>query len=289
MEKEKKEDKKVDLFLILISYLIYPIVYFFSFRSTIFGDIAFAVTIVFILSVLYFFLKKKYHNSFRLVILLGLHLLIFPFIQVTVFKAHNSEFTFNSDFLNQKIILAKSDLSKIDGADGLKQIIHENKFHLINHEIPDKLIGKTFYFKDYSIAIKKADWRLWRHPNNRPSPSNKTKIINRIPKKIIIDFHSIQKRLNFEIANETFLEKINKIIHESKELTEFIKNPILIVKSNDIWLDSVSGFLLGNVKPNSRLSQIIQLIQLFNLFLITLILSDLIVNSKWLTLSRKNT
>lgn len=288
--KKEKQDNKVDmLFVLIVFFLNYGIVYFFSFRSTIYGDIAFAVSLVFILGVLYFHLKKKYHNSLRLIILLGLHLLILPFIQVTFFKLNNSEFVFSSDFLNQKIILAKSDLSKIDGAEALKQIVRENKFHLLNHEIPDKLIGNTFYFRDYSIAIKKADWRMGNRPNDRQPPNNKAKIVNQIPKKIIIRFFSIQKRLSFEIRNDTFLEQINKIINESNELNEFIKKPILIVKSNDIWLDSVSGFLLGNVKPNSRLSQIIQLLQLFNLFLITLVLSELIISSGWLTITRKNT
>lgn len=290
MKNEKREDVKVGLFLVLFYFLTNTIPYFFSFRSTIYGDIIFAFSLLSILLVLYIYLKKKYYNSFRLIILFGLHLLVLPFIQVSIFKYNNSEFVFNSEFLEQKIILAKNELRKIDGADALKQIIFDQKFELLNQEIPDKYIGKIFNFENYSISIESTDWRLYNRPNDRKSPSKKENtinVINHIPKKISVDFFDNKKTITFQINNETFEKRINELINEFKELTKFIKDPILVVKSNDIWLDSVSGFLLGNVKPNSRLTQMIQLFQLFNLFLITLVVSELIISSGWITLQRK--
>ena len=64
-----------------------------------------------------------------------------------------------------------------------------------------------------------------------------------------------------------------------------IQNPKQFIPYNDIWLDSVTGFVFGFIKPLSKLSQIIRFLQLIAAYFLFHMISSWLKTSKILNIS----
>lgn len=285
MESKVGKDVPV-IFYVIVQGVLYTLPYFFSFKSNLYFDIAFCLIEILALILTYVYLRKKFARIGRFLTLISLHILILPGLQVAFFYSDYKQFAFNQDFLDQKVSIANQELKKLEGSDDFVQIIKDKKFSLLQSEIPDSCIGKKYKFDNYSIGFRKAE-RQRNRPNHRKSPSDTLSPPNNYIKIGDIYFFDSKKKVSLLISNEKFIDVLTNAIKEREILISFIKNPVLAVRSNDIWLDSISGFLLGNVKPNSRISQMIQLIQVFNLFLLTLVLSEFIIKSNYFSIQQK--
>lgn len=91
----------------------------------------------------------------------------------------------------------------------------------------------------------------------------------------------------FNIIDETIEIAIRNKLEERNELLYLLKNPIISVGYSDVWIECSTGFLLGNLRPISSISQILQLIQIFLLFVTATIVGNFISSTKSLMITKK--
>lgn len=262
------------------SLLVIPILigeFLFYDHDYLISDLFDLFLIVFLLGYIHLTFKKTYKNIGMFVILLFSLLVIFPLIQIILYSSNDKHFVYNQEFLNYKKEIIQHEIENFESIDLVDSILISNHDNYLNCWISNDLINDTIIINGISVLIEK------NHNINRPTDRNGGGYIQ---KTITLLSNTNKNNLLISIYNEPLKSGLLRMKNEYFHLKKIEQNPRLDIRRKDIWIDSISGFLLGNIKPISSISQIIQLFQILNLFILGIIMSQIILNSNYLIIKK---
>jgi hypothetical protein len=145
----------------------------------------------------------------------------------------------------------------------------------MNKRINDSLVSKKIFYKDYYLKILTNE-------NSRKRTREKAH-------DKIIEFYSInsKKLATIYLSSGTLISGINEKVRERNKLLILLNNPKKDIHFADLWLDTISGFIFSNIKPLTRLPQIIQLLQIFSLFIFGYMMTTFIDTSSKFKITKK--
>ena len=259
-------DKK-DYTLITMFLASYTVKFIFSDKYRNFAEILFLVVITITLFYFYNVYKKLYHNIGNFTITTFLILGAFPFCHYLIYNSDNNNYTFSQEYINLKRNEIKLELNRYKDCNELSKISKKNPPNFLSKKIDDSLMFKKIIYKDYYLKIL---------PNN-----NLRRPTERGFSDKIIEFYTIKsKKLGtIYLTSGSLISGINEKIKQRNELVVLLNNPKKNIHFADLWLDSISGFVFSNVKPLTRLPQIIQLFQIFSLFIFAYMMTTFLDSS----------
>lgn len=261
-------------FLIITTLLIIILKYAFGGDFSIkYGETIYLLLIGVLLFFLYILTSKKYNNMSTFFLLTFLLVGLLPYCHYLLYSNNKDNYSFDNDYLKNNIVNYKKELLRYKDSVSvfeLKTISYQAK-------VDTTLKNKQQRIKDYIFVVKDSANIETRRPDDR-SPNQKKIDVYKNNKKIAT------LKLNSGLLNDD-------IAHYLKEMNNIkakIKNPEKFIPYNDIWLDSVTGFIFSFIKPLSKLSQIIRLLQLVTAYFLFNMISSWLKLSKSLNVTRKN-
>ena len=147
---------------------------------------------------------------------------------------------------------------------------------ILESTVVDSLLGSTIKIDNFYLKIGER--------NNLRRPISREYIAKTID---VFTINSIDKIGTFNICEETIKEAINLKLDNRKKLLKVNSNFYDQIQFKDIWIETATGFLLGNLKPISFWTQLIQLIQIFILFIIATMTGNFISNCEILNIEKR--
>ena len=110
---------------------------------------------------------------------------------------------------------------------------------------------------------------------------------------IFVDYLNISDSSGNSILSDSFFPQKTIRIYFSDYLNNLLKANKVIEKSahiadRDIWVESISGFLFGDIKTVSTLAKFIRLIHLIIVYYLIIMISKLIEHKKWFEVKKES-
>ena len=229
------------------------------------------------IALIYFYnvYKKLYHNIGNFTITTFLILGAFPFCHYLIYNSDNNNYTFSQEYINLKRNEIKLELNHYKDCNELNKISRNISPSFLSKKINDSLIFKKIIYKDYYLKIL---------PNNNVSRPTERESSDKI-----IEFYTIKsKKLGtIYLTSGSLISGIKEKIKQRNELIVLLNNPKKDIHFADLWLDSISGFVFSNIKPLTRLPELIQLFQIFSFFIFAYMLNTLLDSSTKFKITKK--
>ncbi|MDQ1164879.1 hypothetical protein [Flavobacterium sp. SORGH_AS_0622] len=262
-------------FLIITTLLILLLKYIFGGQFPIrYGEIIYLIAIAGLLFFLFILTRGRYSNMSTFFILTFLLIGLLPYFHYLNYSYNKENYSFNNEYLHKNIHSYKDELKKYKDS----VFISELKFKLYNRKLNLLLENKKQKISDYTFVVKSISEKGAATPNQGPigRPNDRGNLEKEV------DIFKIDKKIiTLKLGTGNLIDGIDQYIKEINLLNTKIQNPKQFIPYNDIWLDSVTGFVFGFIKPLSKLSQIIRLLQLINAYFLFHMISS------WLKISKK--
>jgi len=268
-----KDKKNYTLLIMLLAS--YTVKFIFSDKYRNFAEILFLIVITITLIYFYNVYKKLYYNIGNFTITTFLILGAFPFCHFLIYNSDNNNYTFSQEYINLKKNEIKLELNNYKDCNELNKISKNLSPNLLSKKIDDSLMFKKIIYKDYYLKIL---------PNN-----NIRRPTKRESRDKIIEFYTIKsKKLGtIYLTSGSLISGINEKNRQRNELIVLLNNPKKDIHFADLWLDSISGFVFSNIKPLTRLPQLIQLFQIFSLFIFAYMMTTFLDSSTNFKITKK--
>ena len=241
-------------------------------------EIMFLILVVLILLYVLIVYSPRFKNLNTFILLLTSHLILLPILQIIIYANDSKQFAIDPNFINQKENEIENELRDYRNSEILSELLKSKRLKNSDFSRYNEYISED----STKFIIKSQGEFVNNHPaadrEERRSADYHVIIIIRNTDSIII-------RRSEEISSK---DAIRNLLKRKSELLRELNNPNRRIERMDLWLDSISGFLLGNIKPNSKLSQVVQLVQIFLLSTIAILFGDFIVNMDSLKIRPKN-
>jgi len=262
-------------FLIITTLLIFILKYIFGGQVSIkYGEIIYLISIGALLFFLFILTKEKYSNMSTFFILTFLLIGLLPYFHFLNYSYNQENYSFNNGYLDKNIKNYKEELKNYKDS----VLISELKSEFYNSKLNVLLENKKQKINEYIFVVKSISEKGAVTPNEGPlgRPNDR----GNLEKEVSI-FKNNKKITNLKLGTGNLFDGIDQYKKEIILLNTKIQNPKQFIPYNDIWLDSVTGFVFGFIKPLSKLSQIIRLLQLINAYLLFHMISS------WLKITKK--
>lgn len=261
--------KNKEFSLIIISSLLISVLkYIFGEEMSIkYGETVFLILIAVILYSLFNLTRERYSNMSTFYFLTFMLIGLLPYFHYLNYSYDKENYSFNNEYLNKNIKNYKEELKNYKDS----VFIFDLKSKFPNTKI-NLLEDRKQKIKEYTLIVKSIS-----KDDERPNDRNTEKEVDIFKNNIRIT------TLKLESGN--LIDGINKFTKEMNLLKTKIQNPKQFIPYNDIWLDSVTGFVFGFIKPLSKLSQIIRFLQLINAYFLFHMISSCLKISKTLNIS----
>lgn len=260
--------KKEFSFIIIPTLFISILKYIFGEELSIkYGETAFLIYLAVILYYLFILTKERYSNMSTFYFLTFLLIGLLPYFHYLNYSYNKENYSFNNEYLDKNIINYKQELENYKDSVfifDLKSKFHNTKINLLEDR-KQKIKEFTFIVR----SISKDDER----PNDRSR------------EKEVDIFKNNIRIATLKLESGNLIDGINKFTKEMNLLNTKIQNPKQFIPYYDIWLDSVTGFIFGFIKPLSKLSQIIRFLQLITAYFLFHMISSWLKISKILNIS----
>jgi hypothetical protein len=261
---EINEQRRVSYLLIIAFLLIFILKYIFGGQVSIkYGEIIYLVSVGGLLTYSYILTRKKYSNMSTFFFLSFLLIGLLPYLHYLNYSYNKENYSFNNEYLNKNIKNYKEELKNYKDS----VFIFDLKSKLPNTKI-NLLEDRKQKIKEYTFIVK-SNSKDDERPNDRSG------------EKEVDIFKNNIRITTLKLESGKLIDGVNKFTEEVNLLNTKIQNPKQFIPYNDIWLDSVTGFVFGFIKPLSKLSQIIRLLQLITAYLLFHMISS------WLKISKK--
>lgn len=255
--------------LIISSLLISVLKYVFGAEISIkYGETIFLIFIAVILFCLFNLTRERYSNMSTFYFLTFLLIGLLPYFHYLNYSYDKENYSFNKEYLVRNIKNYKEELQNYK--DSVFILDLHSKFQNVKINLLEE---KKQKIKEYTFIVKSIS-----KDDEKPNDRNREKDVEIFKNNIRIT------TLKLESGNLT--EGINKFTREMNLLKTKIQNPKQFIPYNDIWLDSVTGFIFGFLKPLSKLSQIIRFLQLITAYFLFHMISSWLKTSKKLNISK---
>jgi hypothetical protein len=256
---------------LLVISLYFIIRLFISTKYRVVSELIFFIAMTALIYIFYKVYRIAYENIGRLSVFIFLVMVLFPLSHYVIFKIDYKNYTFNKDYLEHKSREIDQELNFYNDLDSLLLVAKIiPKETLLNNNIKE-IIGDTLKFKDYILVFKFEN----ETEQYRSTPGDFVPIME--------VYHHEFKIADLELYYDNISNSINKKKKDKTDLIKFRNNPFIKIHIGDLWLDSVTGFIFGNIKPISRISQTIQVLQIIIIFILVYIISsflDVVTNIK---------
>lgn len=260
--------KKEFSFIIIPTLFISILKYIFGKEISIkYGETVFLIFLAVILYYLFILTKERYSNMSTFYFLTFLLIGLLPYFHYLNYSYNKGNYNFNNEYLDKNIINYKQELENYKDSVfifDLKSKFHNTKINLLE--------DRKQKIKEYTFIVKSIS-----KDDERPNDRSREKEVDIFKNNIRIT------TLKLESGN--LIDGINKFTKEMNLLNTKIQNPKQFIPYNDIWLDSVTGFVFGFIKPLSKLSQIIRFLQLITAYFLFHMISSWLKISKILNIS----
>jgi hypothetical protein len=261
-------ERKEFSFIIISSLLISILKYVFGEEMSIkYGETVFLIFIALILLSLFNLTRKRYTNMSTFYFLTFMLIGLLPYFNYLNYSYDKENYSFNKEYLEKNIKNYKEELKNYK--DSVFILDLKSKFHNVKINLIEDQKQKI---KEYTFVVKSIS-----KDNERPNDRSREKEVDIFKNSI--------KITTLKLESGNLIDGINKFSREMNLLKTKIKNPKQFIPYNDIWLDSVTGFIFGFLKPLSKLSQIIRFIQLLTAYFLSHMISSWLKKSKILNIS----
>lgn len=219
-------------------------------------SVLFLLVLTQLLDALYNKYKNKYNNVKYYIILLWLILIIFPLSHYACYYYDKDNYTLNQEYLIHNKNKRELELTKINKSINIDTLLITLPKYILEKKISNSLINKNIKYNNYTIKVRRQ-----KKESNSSSNIQNSKSLFFLNKKnaLIGSIDGINDEKIIDVVNEKLKKKIK------------IKRAALISKNNlhfgDLWLDSITVFVFSNIKPISRLPQLLQFFQIITLFI----------------------
>ena len=274
MNKNNEKSSEANL-LITIALLIFILKYIFGEQVSIkYGEIVYLISIGGLLFYLFILTREKYKNMSTFFFFIFLLIGMLPYFHYLNYSWNKENYSFNNEYLDKNIKSYKEELRNYKDSifiSELKSKFYNTKLNILIENKKQKIREYTFVVKSISErgAVIPNDGFIGR-PNNRGNLEREVDV-----------FKNNKKVTTLNLGRGNLIDGINQFTKEINLLNTKIQNPKQFIPYNDIWLDSVTGFVFGFIKPLSKLSQIIRLLQLIVAYFLFHMISS------WLKISKK--
>lgn len=261
--------KNKEFSLIIISSLLISVLkYIFGEEMSIkYGETVFLILIAVILFSLFNLTRERYSNMSTFYFLTFMLIGLLPYFHYLNYSYDKENYSFNSEYLNKNIKNYKEELKNYKDS----VFIFDLKSKFPNTKI-NLLEDRKQKIKEYTFIVKSIS-----KDDERPNDRSREKEVDIFKNNIRIT------TLKLESGN--LIDGVNKFTKEMNLLNTKIQNPKQFIPYNDIWLDSITGFVFGFIKPLSKLSQIIRFLQLITAYFLFHMISSWLKISKILNIS----
>ncbi|MBP8115355.1 MAG: hypothetical protein KAY50_08360 [Chitinophagaceae bacterium] len=258
-----------DILLILLLFFLNIIVVIFYLNiSTWFlliGVVIFSV-------LLYYQFKNKYVNISRILFLFISVFGLLPTFHCVLYKFDKNHYRLNEDFLNHKMGMLKKKLENYKDSTLVRDFLVSQNLNL------DSLPKNNTSIDQYKIIINtlSRDPRITvgrpnRLPHARSNESDFIFILDSNNRQILVDSFKRDFTLRSYLSN--YLNKLS-IDKSHIEKSEFIDD-------KDIWVESISGFLFGDIETLSTVTKFLRLVQLILFYFLLTFVSKFIEKTNW--------
>jgi hypothetical protein len=243
-----------------------------------YGELFYLIAIGILLFILFIMSKKRYSNMSIFFLLSFMLLGILPYFHYLNYSNNKGNYTFNNDYLEQNVKNYKEELNNYKDSILISEIKSKLDKSNTNIIINETLINTIQTLDEYTFILKKEktipyEIFLFSKTKKPGRPNDRAEAIINVYKKN-------QELATLVISSNNLKTDINSYLSEQKMLNTKIKNPKEFIPFNDIWLDSVTGFIFSFIKPFSKAAQIIRLLQLITAYFLFHMIS------KWINLSK---
>jgi hypothetical protein len=261
--------KNKDFSLIIISSLLISVLkYVFGEEMSIkYGETLFLIFIAVILFSLFNLTRESYSNMSTFYFLTFMLIGLLPYFHYLNYSYDKENYSFNKEYLDRNIKNYKEELKNYK--DSVSILDLQTKFHNVKINLLEE---KKQKIKEYTFIVKSIS-----KDDERPNDRSREKEVDIFKNNIRIT--------TVKLESGNLIDGINKFTREMNLLKTKIQNPKQFIPYNDIWLDSVTGFIFGFLKPLSKLSQIIRFLQLITAYLLFHMISSWLKTSKILNIS----
>lgn len=255
-------------FIIMSSLLISVLKYIFGEELSIkYGETVFLILIAVILYSLFNLTREIYSNMATFYFLTFMLIGLLPYFHYLNYSHDKENYSFNNEYLNKNVENYKEELKNYKDS----VFVFELKSKFPNAKIT-LIEDRKQTIKEYTFIVKSIS-----KDEERPNDRGREKEIDIFKNNIRI--------ATLKLESENLIDGVNKFTEEMNLLNTKIHNPKQFIPYNDIWLDSVTGFVFSFIKPLSKLSQIIRFLQLITAYFLFHMISSWLKTSKTLNIS----
>jgi hypothetical protein len=279
--KQKNHNQVLRLTIVVLLILIFATRFLLSNRFSLeYGELIFLIIVGLSMLFLYNLFKKKYSGMCFFFTLSFLLIGLFPFLHYLCYSSNRNNYSFNTDYLNQRVLVYKQELKYYKDSTEIKELFNKVNKTEINLKLDYSFIGKKQTIGEYTFILNKFN-KKWYQISGLPRPPNYPEgTTNKF------EIYKGNKKFNFEIINDDLKSEVIYFLRQKKQLENKIKKPKQFVPFSDIWLDSVTGFIFAFIKPLSKVSQIIRIFQLIVAYFLFHMISSWIKQSKGLNIEK---
>lgn len=249
----------------------------FSFK---YGELFFLIIVGLSMLFLHNSFKKKYNGMHLFFTLSFLLIGLFPYLHYLCYSSNRNNYSFDSDYLNQRVQEYKQELKYYKDSTEIKDLFDKVIKSEVNLKFDYSVIGKEQSVGEYKFILKQFN-KKWYLVSAAPRPRNYPEgSTNKF------EIYKGNKKFNFEMINDNLQSELIYFLSQKKQLENKIKKPKQFVHFSDIWMDSVTGFIFAFIKPLSKISQIIRLFQLIAAYFFFQMISSWIKESKRLNIEK---
>jgi transposase-like protein len=238
------------------------------------GELIFLILVAIIFFLAYRLFKKIYTNLSKFFILSFLLIGAFPYLHYLIYHSDKNNYTFNSDYLNQRILGYKENLKNYSDSTFIEQMFKNFKNSNISLATSVSAINKNQNFGNYVFILKTVK-QDWYHIGGAPIPRGIS-----FGRNNLFEVSDGKNKFFFNTKGGNLKDEIILYLKEKQLLQTQISNPKQFVPFSDIWLDSVTGFVFAFIKPLSTKSQILRLFQIITAYFFFYMVSSWLKQSK---------
>jgi hypothetical protein len=247
---------------LLAPFLIFLMRIFSDSQGSVLSEYWFFILATIIVVVIHFVLNSFFKNaiffSFGIYLLFG----IFPFMHYLIYKNDKKSYNYESYYLQYKANLSKDKMNHYSSINILKDIKTKSSDSLLSLNPHELLHRQLIQTQDYIITTQ------YHYDFGKNHPDIKAQLDIYLKSGKMVSSIDINDAENIQGAINNYINKYNEVLNETKEPEKYL----LI---SDFWLESITGFIFGDIKPLSTFAKLIRILQL----LVSIIFSLLIGNS----------
>lgn len=244
------------------------------------GELIFLILVAVIFFFAHRFFKNLYTNLSKFFILSFLLIGAFPYLHYLIYHSDKKNYTFNSDYLNQRILSYKENLKYYSDTTFVEQMFKNFKNSNISLSTDISAINQNQNFGNYVFILKTVK-PSWYQIEGAPIPEGIS-----FGRNNLFEVSDGKKKFFFKTKNGNIKNEIILYLKEKQLLQTQISNPRQFVPFSDIWLDSVTGFVFAFIKPLSTISQILRLFQIITAYFFFYMVSSWLKQSKLLDIEK---